>query len=828
MAKKKSINLSALIKQYDIKDDISKSDQYGFGSFLKDNAVPLLKTGVGAALTATGVAAPVGIGLMASGAGEIASNELAKTPEEAAAMQQTAGLAGTVGGLGAQGAFNSQMAQGGELTQYNGGGTHEENPRGGIDVGPNAQVEDKETRWEDYIFSDRIKIPGKKYTFAEASKKIANKYKRENDSFEKKAKEKEMKGLMAMHEGEKEKMQIKQQQEFQKAFGGDINQFPDGGDMTFITDPNQLAQRNREGEQLRVSQIQETGNATGVDYMNPAERGAAIKDKFGQMSFSDAILNDLNTSTQASTPPTSFGTTENGSNRDLASQIKSNNYSNSTTTHIPLTESQELQNQQNRHITPFNKMENYKILSGVPNEKLFPGYKTAYNEDGTKVVYDKNSDVYKEKMKRTAEIDNFRQTLAKQFNLPTTERGLTDASKLDPNFTLSKEQLATLNQDELNTYYDNLQWKNDLRAHEGWQPKNYYGDKEAKAKGYTSSTPLRELNFGPRFLTGVQNQNFDQVGTQKAYGGKIQAQWGLDLNSFEAINQAQNPDIGALASGASQQGVMGNTLSNYQSETDFNNNLNPTFADINNVGIQTPNSTPSFGGMGTGFSTGNDYASMIAANNQVSNNSDYTSPIGNQEGDPNKKFDWGKAGMFGAQNIGNLYNIGKGLQGAEQVNLGQINPQKYDYSKALKNAEDKYTSAANISRESIRKSSTSSGQSLSNMIAANTSLTQGQERATRDIMQQQDNQNTGLTNQAEQYNLGLRNQESQMNSQNEAMKDQFLAQGISGIGSNIAQFSRDNRADKMQQGYIENLLKTGKYEIDPVTGKVRLIGSENI
>ena len=52
---------------------------------------------------------------------------------------------------------------GGMLTEYNEGGTHEENPLGGIPVGqgPNGQpnlVEEGETRFNDYIFSDRLEI----------------------------------------------------------------------------------------------------------------------------------------------------------------------------------------------------------------------------------------------------------------------------------------------------------------------------------------------------------------------------------------------------------------------------------------------------------------------------------------------------------------------------------------------------------------------------------------------------------------------------------------------------------------------------------------------
>ena len=151
-------------------------------------------------MTATGVAAPIGVGLMASGASGIVQNEFGDT-EEGQMAAQGLNVAGQVGSAVA--GQPAGLANGGDLTQYNGGGTHEENPNGGIDIGQGAQVEDKETRWEDYVFSERIKPKGKKYSYAQASKRIEKKYsKRANDKYDDKAKASEMNALMAMHEAD--------------------------------------------------------------------------------------------------------------------------------------------------------------------------------------------------------------------------------------------------------------------------------------------------------------------------------------------------------------------------------------------------------------------------------------------------------------------------------------------------------------------------------------------------------------------------------------------------------------------------------------------------
>ena len=93
------------------------------------------------------------------------------------------------------GATNEAVkAYGGNIPQmmlYNGGGTHEQNPMGGIPVdqfgnpslNASALVEQGEVGYKlpndksGYVFSNRIKYPGSKHTFADEAKKRASKYK---------------------------------------------------------------------------------------------------------------------------------------------------------------------------------------------------------------------------------------------------------------------------------------------------------------------------------------------------------------------------------------------------------------------------------------------------------------------------------------------------------------------------------------------------------------------------------------------------------------------------------------------------------------------------
>ena len=119
---------------------------------------------------------------------------------------------------------------GGQLTEFQGGGTHQENPNGGIPQGPDASVEEGETKMDaaNYIFSDRLTVPKdlskelqmpflKGKTFAAASKAIKKKYdpqgKKETDLIVQNAIERELKKLIAMQEVHKADLIVGHQKE---------------------------------------------------------------------------------------------------------------------------------------------------------------------------------------------------------------------------------------------------------------------------------------------------------------------------------------------------------------------------------------------------------------------------------------------------------------------------------------------------------------------------------------------------------------------------------------------------------------------------------------
>ena len=122
------------------------------------------------------------------------------------------------------------------MTYIDNGGTHEENPFEGVQLGVDSQgipnlVEEGEVVWNDYVFSNRLKVPKeakkklklKGTTFADAAKEINKESEeRPNDPISKNGLESSMSQLMMVQEDMRAK---KQRNKYAK--GGRL--FPDGG-----------------------------------------------------------------------------------------------------------------------------------------------------------------------------------------------------------------------------------------------------------------------------------------------------------------------------------------------------------------------------------------------------------------------------------------------------------------------------------------------------------------------------------------------------------------------------------------------------------------------
>jgi hypothetical protein len=162
-------------------------------------------------------------------------------------------------------------AFGGDLNTYGGtynggleyidnGGTHEQNPLNGVPMGtdrngtPNL-VEEGETIWNDYVFSNRLKVPetltdkyklSKDITFAEASKKLGKEIEETpNDPISKRTFNSFMQDLQQSQEEVKAKKELaKAKRQFNKLSPqeqlGILNGTPVQGDNTMLSNPNEM------------------------------------------------------------------------------------------------------------------------------------------------------------------------------------------------------------------------------------------------------------------------------------------------------------------------------------------------------------------------------------------------------------------------------------------------------------------------------------------------------------------------------------------------------------------------------------------------------------
>lgn len=148
----------------------------------------------------------------------------------------------------------------GGLEYINNGHSHSENPYGGVPMGsdingtPNL-VEEGETIWNDYVFSNRLKVPetltdkyklNKDITFAEASKKLGKEIaETPNDPISKRTFNFFMQDLQQSQEEVKAKKELaKAKRQFNKLSPqeqlGILNGTPVQGDNTMLSNPNEM------------------------------------------------------------------------------------------------------------------------------------------------------------------------------------------------------------------------------------------------------------------------------------------------------------------------------------------------------------------------------------------------------------------------------------------------------------------------------------------------------------------------------------------------------------------------------------------------------------
>lgn len=217
--------------------------------------------------------------------------------------------------------FGGRKAFGGDLNTYGGtynggleyidnGGTHEQNPFSGVPMGtdrngtPNL-VEEGETIWNDYVFSNRLKVPEtltKKYklnkdiTFAEASKKLGKEIEETpNDPISKRTFNSFMQDLQQSQEEVKAKKELaKAKRQLNKLSPQEqlaiLNGTPVQGDNTLLSNPNEITSNNT------PQQFAEGGDTNGNWIFDDLWKGAPkYQDSYlkGNIPYYQGDINSL-------------------------------------------------------------------------------------------------------------------------------------------------------------------------------------------------------------------------------------------------------------------------------------------------------------------------------------------------------------------------------------------------------------------------------------------------------------------------------------------------------------------------------------------------------
>lgn len=317
------IDVSKVKKDFDTKQAIGSSVGAGAGlGATVGSIVPGIGTVVGGAVGAVG-------GAIAGGIKSIFGKKKAKRKEKRAknkarglnTMATLESYMGKAYGFADGGNINNLMgrkyfAEGG-LTSFNTGGSHEESPIGGIPqgIGDNGNinlVEEGETRYQDYIFSDRLTLDedivkelnlpsnliGK--TFAEASEILAKDIEEHpNDPISKRGFEEMMIRLQAANNMKKD---LEDSNTF--AEGGSLNGEPMepspsikevegedenlGNELKEVTDEQvkRIAASNIKEEKLKGGRASEEVRENATELFDPLEISVGIK---VEMEHTDSI-----------------------------------------------------------------------------------------------------------------------------------------------------------------------------------------------------------------------------------------------------------------------------------------------------------------------------------------------------------------------------------------------------------------------------------------------------------------------------------------------------------------------------------------------------------
>jgi len=174
---------------------------------------------------------------------------------------------------------------------------------------------------------------------------------------------------------------------------------------------------------------------------------------------------------------------------------------------------------------------------------------------------------------------------------------------------------------------------------------------------------------------------------------------------------------------------------------------------------------------------------------------------------PKQKFDWGEAGVLGAQLAGDVAGLAYSLRKPNYAKYQRISPELVNYNQAATDI----TNSAGLMEQSaagaLRNQGQSSGAYLNNRINLASRLGQQTGAQLAELRMNEANTNVGIKNEAKTRNAEIQRAEIETNAREKDSKWQALVGHLGGIGSKVAGYSKDKNQMKLDKAQFAQLLK---------------------
>jgi hypothetical protein len=174
---------------------------------------------------------------------------------------------------------------------------------------------------------------------------------------------------------------------------------------------------------------------------------------------------------------------------------------------------------------------------------------------------------------------------------------------------------------------------------------------------------------------------------------------------------------------------------------------------------------------------------------------------------PKQKFDWGEAGVLGAQLAGDIVGLGYSLKKPNYAKYQRISPSLVNYNQAATDITNSAGLMEQSTAQALRNQGQSSGAYLNNRINLASRLGQQTGAQLAELRMNEANTNVGIKNDAITRNAEIQRAEVETNAKEKDSRMQALVGHLGGIGSKVAGYSKDGKQMKLDKAQFAQLLK---------------------